>query len=357
MQAVVLGILLGFLLVGLYLAAWPVEARPAAWDPPEAPAMEGPLVPNRALTGARVLLDGMGTGPEAVAFDDEGFLYTGFEDGRIVRVDPPDGQPDVHADTGGRPLGMAFDGAGNLLVADAERGLVSVDPEGSVQVLVRAADGVAFGFTNDVDVTRDGRVYFTDSSDRFGYDRVMTDILEHGGRGRFMRWDPDTDDVEVLMEELQFANGVALAEDDDFVLVCETGSYRVHRYWLSGPRAGSSEVFLENLPGFPDNVTRGEDGLFWVALASPRNALLDRLAPRPALRRLLLRLPAWMRPGPERYGHVLGVDDGGAVVHSLQDPTGDVAYVASAREHGGHLYLGTYRDPALRVVPVPGEEN
>lgn len=357
MQAVVLGILLGFLLVGLYLAAWPVEARPAAWDPPDPPAMEGPLAPNRALAEARVLLADVGTGPEAVVFDDEGNLYTGFEDGRIVRVDPPDGEPDVYADTGGRPLGMAFDRAGNLLVADAERGLLSVAPDGNVRVLAHQAGGVAFGFTNDVDVARDGRVYFTDSSDRFGYDRVMTDILEHGGRGRFMRYDPGAGVVEVLMENLQFANGVALSGDDDFVLICETGSYRVHRYWLSGPRAGSGEVFLDNLPGFPDNVTRGEDGLFWVALASPRNELLDALAPRPSIRRLLLRLPSWMRPGPERYGHVLGVDDAGTLVHSLQDPTGDVAHVASAREHGGRLYLGTYRDPALRVVPVPREED
>ncbi len=350
------GVFLLVLLSGLYLVAWPVEARPASWNPPEAPPMDGALEPNQALTGARVLLEEVGTGPEAVVFDDEGFLYTGFEDGRIVRVDPPDGEPDVLANTGGRPLGMAFDGEGNLLVADAERGLLAVDPEGKVRVLTRQANGASFGFTNDVDVTRDGRVFFTDSSDRFGYERVMTDLLEHRGRGRFMRYDPPGDRTEVLMDDLQFANGVALSGEEDFVLVCETVSYRVHRYWLEGPRTGTAEVFLDNLPGFPDNVTRGED-LFWVALASPRNALLDALGPRPALRRMLLRLPGWMRPGPERYGHVLGVDRDGVIVHSLQDPTGDVAHVASAREHGENLYLGTYRDPALRVVPRPEGDN
>lgn len=344
------------LLAGLYLTTWPIEARPAAWNPPEPPPMDGPLEPNRALTGAGVLLEDVGTGPEAVVFDGEGFLYTGFEDGRIVRLDPPDGDPEIFTDTGGRPLGMAFDRDKDLLVADAERGLLAVDPEGEVRVLTRGANGVSFGFTNDVDVTRDGRVFFTDSSDRFGYHRVMTDLLEHGGRGRFMRFDPSGDRTEVLMEDLQFANGVALSGEEDFVLVCETGSYRVHRYWLEGPRAGTAEVFLDNLPGFPDNVTRGE-GLFWVALASPRNALLDALAPRPALRRMLLRLPGWMRPGPERYGHVLGVDRDGTIIHSLQDPTGDVAHVASAREHRGNLYLGTYRDPALRVVPRPEQES
>lgn len=351
MPSFILGVFL--LLTGLYLVAWPIEARPGSWNPPEPPPMEGPLEPNRALTGARTLLDDVGTGPEAVVFNDEGILYTGFEDGRIVRLDPSGGDPDVFTDTEGRPLGMAFDEAGTLLVADAERGLLGVDPEGRVRTLTREAGGTPFGFTNDVDVTGDGRVFFTDSSDRFGYERVMTDLLEHGGRGRFMRYDPPDDRTEVLMEDLQFANGVALSGDDDFVLVCETGSYRVHRYWLEGPRAGTAEVFLDNLPGFPDNVTRGTSGLFWVALASPRNALLDRLGPRPALRRVLLRLPGWMRPGPERYGHVIGVTRDGTIVHSLQDPTGDVAHVASAREHEGHLYLGTYRDPSLRVVPRP----
>lgn len=340
-------------LVVLYLFAWPLPATPRAWEPPEAPDMTGPYEPNHALTGAETILDGIGQGPEAVVFDDEGRLYTGFEDGRIMRSDPGGENPVVFADTDGRPLGMAFDPDGNLLVADADRGLLAVDSEGRIDVLATEAGGVPFGFTNDVDVTRDGTIYFTDSSDRFGYGEVMTDIIEHGGRGRFIRYDPAADDVEVLMDGLQFANGVALSEDESYALVCETGSYRVRRYWLSGPNAGTAETFVENLPGFPDNVTRASGGIFWLAIPAPRNDLIDRLAGQPTLRRVVLRLPEALRPEPDRYGMILGLDEEGNVAHNLQDPDGDVAFVASAMEHDGRLFLGTYQDPAVRIASSP----
>ena len=54
----------------------------------------------------------------------DGFLYTGLQDGRIMRF-RPDGQggAELVAQTGGRPLGLRFDAHGHLVVADAFRGL------------------------------------------------------------------------------------------------------------------------------------------------------------------------------------------------------------------------------------------
>lgn len=42
--------------------------------------------------------------------------------------------------------------------------------------------------------------------------------------------------------------------------------YQIQKYHLKGPKAGTSELFMENLPGFPDNINLGEDGLFWIGL-------------------------------------------------------------------------------------------
>ena len=76
------------------------------------------------------------------------------------------------------------------------------------------------------------------------------------------------------------------------MVVAETGAYRLTRLWLSGPDAGRSDVLVDNLPGFPDNIARRDDGLIWIAMGSPRNAMLDRLAARaPAVRRLLTCYP------------------------------------------------------------------
>ena len=128
-----------FVLLTAYLLLWPVPIAPVAWRPPPAPELVGPYAPNEALTRGRRLLDGIGHGPEDVAFDAEGRLYTGFEDGRIFRMALPDGEPELYADTGGRPLGMVFDAAGTLVVADARRGLLAVARDRQVIVLAAAA--------------------------------------------------------------------------------------------------------------------------------------------------------------------------------------------------------------------------
>ncbi len=71
---------------------------------------------------------GAGVGPEDIAVDAQGRIYGGMEDGRILRFQADGSQPELFADTGGRPLGLHFDAAGNLVVADGNKGLLSIAP-------------------------------------------------------------------------------------------------------------------------------------------------------------------------------------------------------------------------------------
>ena len=137
------------------------------------------------------------------------------------------------------------------------------------------------------------------------------------------------------------------------MLINETSRYRVARRWLTGAKAGQTDILIDNLPGFPDGVSRGEDGVFWIALASPRNALVDALSGSPGLRRVILRLPAFLQPKPERHPYVVGVDADGNVVRTLQDPSGRTyGMVTSAQQHGDRLYLGSLQEPAAAWVPL-----
>jgi sugar lactone lactonase YvrE len=335
-----------------YLLLWPVPIEPVAWNPPAAPSFTGPYEMNDALASGRRLMEGIGTGPEDVAFDAQGWLYTGFDNGKIVRMRPPDGSPVVYVATGGRPLGMAFDAAGNLIVADAVKGLLSVSPDGHTTLLASGVAGRPFGFLDDLDVGPDGTVYFTDASSKFGVGSDVLDLVEHGAHGRLLAWSPADRSVRVLLDDLQFANGVVADPGGAWVLVAETGSYRITRYWLSGSRAGSTDVFSDNLPGFPDNISRAPDGSIWVPLPSPRNAIVDRLGPWPSLRKALLRLPGFLQPAPVRHGLVVQLDANGRPLRALHDPTGKVALVTSAMERDGFLYMGSYREPSLVVVPL-----
>lgn len=343
------------LLLAVYLLAWPVPIEPIAWRAPAAPPREGPYAPNDRLRAVERVGAGELEGPEATAIDAAGRVFTGARDGRILRLEPGARTFTLHARTGGRPLGMAVAADGSLVVADAEKGLLSVSPAGEVKVLATGQGGLPFRLTDDVALGRDGSAYFTDASSRFGLGGEREDVLEHAGRGRLLAWRPRTGEVELLLSGLQFANGVALSADESFLLVNETGAYRIVRYWLSGPGKGSAEPFLENLPGLPDNLTWSQERrAFWVALFSPRLPALDLLAPYPWLRKVVLRLPLWLQPQPKRRAMALAVDEGGRVVEWMEDDSAHpFAPVTSVRERAGFLWLGSLHENALGRIAAP----
>ena len=222
-------IVLIVMVVLAYLLLAPVPITPAAWTPPPAPALIGQYEQNTRLSPVQRLSLGEGHKPEDVALDAEGKIYAGFEDGRIVVLQADGTEPRVFANTGGRPLGLIFDHQGNLLVADAIKGLLSIDKSGEVKVLATEADGIKFGCLNDLDVGADGTIYFTDASRKYPMSGFTNDLLEHQPNGRLLALDPTSQKPRTLLGDLYFANGVAVSPDQTFVLVAETGMYRVRR--------------------------------------------------------------------------------------------------------------------------------
>ncbi|MEV6319487.1 SMP-30/gluconolactonase/LRE family protein [Streptomyces sp. NPDC051776] len=298
-------------------------------------------------------------GPEDVQVDSSGRVLAGLADGRIVRLtlNAAGGldRYEVLARTGGRPLGLEVAADGGLLVCDARRGLLRVDPQaGSVRALVEEVDGLPLRFCSNVAAARDGTVYFTVSSRRYGLEGWLGDILEHTGSGLLARLRPGGE-PEVLLGGLQFANGVALAPDETFVVVAETGAYRLTRFWLSGPEAGRSDTFLGGLPGFPDNMSRTDEGLFWIALAGPRDAAVDWLSRRSGTARrvagaagaMVTGLRAVARPRPTV--RVLAVDSESRIVHDLVLHRSPYRMVTSVCAFRGGLVLGSLYERGIAV--------
>src|SRR5215470_9704787 len=306
-----------------YLLFWPVPIAPAAWTPPASPGLTGQYAQNTRLSPVQKFSLGDGHKPEDVALDADGRIYGGFEDGRIMVLQPDGTQPRVFANTGGRPLGLAFDPAGNLIVADAIKGLLSVNKTGEVKVLATEADGVRFGCLNDLDVAADGTIYFTEASNKFPMSQFSNDLLEHQPNGRLLALDPQSQKPRTVLRDLYFANGVAVSPDQAFVLVVETGMYRVRRVWLKEPKLGYDDIFIDNLPGFPDGISSNGRDRFWLALVTPRQALFDRLLPHPFLRKVVYRLPKSLQPAPQHYSFVLALDAQGRVVENLQNGSPD----------------------------------
>ncbi|MGK8523815.1 SMP-30/gluconolactonase/LRE family protein [Nocardia asteroides] len=326
--------------------------RPRRWTPPPSPARARETHSTPALPELR-RLELPGKGPEDVVLSPDGRIIAGIDSGAVLSIDPATG--DVHelVNTGGRPLGLHADVDGRVLICDFERGLIELDTEGRLTVLVDEIDGERLRFASNVVRDIDGTIYFSASSRRYSLEEYMGDLLEHSGTGRLFRRYPGGQ-VETLIDDLQFANGVVLAPDRSSVVVAETGGYRLTRYRLTGPRAGTRERLIENLPGFPDNLGLGSDGLIWITLPSPRNPLLDRLLPLPGiLRRVVWTLPEWVQPKPVRTVWVMAVDFDGRVVHDLQVEGAEYSMVTGVVEQDGVLYLGSLAESAVAVSRVP----
>ena len=338
----------------IYLLLAPVPVTPPAWTPPVAPTLTGPYEKNNRLSPVQRLSLGDGHNPEDVAIDAEGRIYAGFEDGRIMVLQRDGTQPRVFANTGGRPLGLIFDRAGNLVVADAIKGLLSVNQAGELTVLATEADGVRFGCLNDLDIGDDGTIYFTEASHKFPMTQHVHDLVEHQPNGRLLALDPESRSPRTLLGDLHFANGVAVSPDQTFVLVAETGKYRIRRVWLKEPKMGQTDVFVENLPGFPDGISSNGRDKFWLALVTPRQALFDRLLPYPFARKVILRLPKFLQPAPARYSFVLALDGNGRVVENLQNGAEDCyAQIANVVESNGALYFGSIGENTVGRFSLP----
>ena len=343
-----------------YLLSWPTGMEPVAWTPPPAPKLEGRYARNEKLKGIERLAEGAGKGPEGIFVDARGRIYSGYHDGRVVRLSADGTQLTELFNPGGRPLGITLaPGGDGIVVADARKGLLRYH-ESQGAVLATRADGVPFGFTDDADAARGSpKVYFTDASYKFGYGQHMRDLLEHGPNGRLLEYDGATGEVRTLLSGLHFANGVAVGPDDAYVLVNETGRYRVLRHWLKGEQAGATEVFIDNLPGFPDNITWNGRDRFWLAIFAPRDALLDEMLPGNLyLRKVVARLPSALQPKPKMHAFVLGLDHDGKVVANLQYEGPDAyAPITSAREYAGHLYFGSLTYPAIGRIRLDTVEG
>jgi ribose transport system permease protein len=326
---------------------------------------ESAYAANTRLQEAEAIGLGQVEGPEDVIVDGQGRLYSGDRRGWIMRFSGPDfSHREVFARIGGMPLGLAFDPSGNLVVCVGGMGLYGVSPAGEVTKLTdetnrtwwKLRDDSRLRLADDLDVTPDGKIYFSEATERFEAHDWILDGLEGRPNGRLICYDPATGETRTVIRSLVFPNGVCSCHDGESLLIAQTWLCRVLRYWHSGPKKGTVEVFIDNLPGYPDNINRASDGSYWLALTGMRSPAFDLAYRMPGFRRRMLkRIPRdeWLYPSMN-YGCVLKLSDDGEVVESLWDPGGAKhANVTSMREYDGHLYIGGLENNRIGRIPLP----
>ncbi len=355
-----------FILLVAYLTLWPVPVDPVQWIPPQTDGYTGPHAVNTKLSNLQILALGNEEGPEQIVIGRDGRLYTTVASGKIIRMSQDGSQQEISAETGGHVLGFDFDANGNIVAADVDKGLLLISPDKKTTILTHQINGEPIRFADAVTVAPSGKIYFSDASARFApkdwggiFQASTIDILEQRSTGRILEYDPVKKATRIVAKGLSFANGVVLSEDAQWLFVNETGKHRVWKISVNarnldiGHPGDSAQILLENLPGYPDNLTRGLDGKIWLGFAKPRNPAIDQLTitSTPFLRKLTYRLPKSLWPLPKPYGHVMAFTEDGKIVADLQDPSGAYPETTGVTETSERIYIQSLHAKGIGWLP------
>ncbi|GFS38525.1 hypothetical protein Acr_00g0058030 [Actinidia rufa] len=259
------------------------------------PTSSASLVPtNSRLQRVIKLGEGFLENPEDVCVDKNGILYTATRDGWIKRLHRNGSWENWRKIDSNALLGITITKAGSLIVCDGEKGLFKVDEDG-VTVLTSHVKGTEMRFADDVIEASDGSLYFSVASTKFGFHNVHLDFLEAKPNGQLLKYDPSSNDTSVVIDGLYFANGVALSTDQDYLVIKE-----------------KTQIFVDNLPGAPDNINLAPDGSYWIALLQLFSSKFEFLHTSKAFRYLAATYPGL-------YELVKGTDKKAMVVNVAAD--------------------------------------
>ena len=223
-------------------------------------------------------------GPEDIILDNDDNLYCGSRHGDIIRFFPPDyTRHEIYVHIGGHTLGLAFDRTAAWWFAPAAWACsgspvtakfmkVSDETNRSFWSII---DDSRMRLADDLDIAPDGRIFFSEATIRYDHQTWMMEALEGRGNGRIICYDPSTDASRTVLPNLMFPNGICVTHDGQSILFAETFGCRISRYWFDGPKEGTVEPVIPNLPGLPDNINRASDGNFWCAMVGMRAPALD----------------------------------------------------------------------------------
>lgn len=205
---------------------------------------------NRRASTAVTFLEGPVLAPD-------GKLYcVDIPGGRVLMVDPAGVWSEV-CRYDGWPNGMKLLPDGYLLVADARHGLVRINPAtGDVEMVLTHAATQGFLGLNDLQVTQDGAVWFTDQG--------QTGL--HDPSGRVYRWQGG--ELRCVLDHLPSPNGLRVTDDGAELYLAVTRDNSVWRAPLttSGQPTKVGRFASFYGPTGPDGIHIDHEGLLWVCL-------------------------------------------------------------------------------------------
>jgi gluconolactonase len=196
---------------------------------------------------------------EGPAWSRDGFLlFSDIPENKILKWSG--GSPVVFRDSSGGANGNAFDDRGRLYTCEGgARRVTRTDKNGKVDVLAERFEGKRLNSPNDLVVTRNHHVYFTDPA--FGR---ASDIRELDFFGVFHI--TPKGELSVIAKPKGRPNGIALSPGGRILYVANSDERNIRAYDLGRDGIASNErVLIQNIEGVPDGMRVDEKGNLYVA--------------------------------------------------------------------------------------------
>jgi gluconolactonase len=212
--------------------------------------------------------------------------------------------------------GRTLDLQGRVVTCShGRRAIERTEPDGTTHVLVDHYGSARFNSPNDVVVSSDGVIWFTDPP--YGIvkpEEGHTGDREYGDHYVF-RFDPRTGDLTPAIVDVEFPNGLAFSPDERLLYVADTSAthrpqgnhwirvYDVDEQW----RCKNGRLFATVSPGLADGFRVDVHGNVWtssedsIQVYAPDATLLGKI------------------PVPERVGNIC-----------FGGPEGNIAYIAAS---------------------------
>jgi len=220
-----------------------------------------------ALAAVERLATGLRWAEGPVWFGDaRHLLVSDIPNNRILKWEEETGTVSVFRRPSGNANGNTRDRQGRLVTCEhGNRRVTRTEHDGSITVLMDRFEGKRLNSPNDVVVSRDGAIWFTDPA--FG---ILSDY--EGVRAErelplnLYRLDPATGQATLLDDSVEAPNGLAFSPDETllYVVECRSVPRRILAYdVVDGVRLARRRILIDAGAGTPDGFRADEDGNLW----------------------------------------------------------------------------------------------
>ena len=280
------------------------------------PTLDGAYVPNNRLEELPAI------GPDLVRPDDvavgaQGEVFVSSLN-RLLRLSGPDLREQSVVATFEAPItALTRQSDATLAVAINGAGVRRIGADGSVAASVEEAGGTRLRCVTAIaEDPLHGGLYLAVGSTRHDAEDWVVDLMECNRAGMLAYWPRGAATAEVLQSNLAYPNGLEVTDGGQSVLFTESWAHTLLRYRRGNNGRGSTELLIDNMPGYPARIAPASRGGHWLALFALRTQLIELVLREPEFRREMMRCvdpELWIRPALRATGSYLEPLQGGGI--------------------------------------------